>query len=510
VLVLYKIRVTLLCGRPVVLAPCCSLATCDERQYLLLTFDCATVEPFQLRRGISSDTDGDMRLLTRAAGCLLLLEGGCHAFVLRQGGTKRFRQGNTTCGLSPSINFGADDGPNGCSDHRPTRRDVIVASMAGLTAEAAWRRAVETAALALDGGGSGDPLLPKGTVEQLESGRAVVVPNWISLRECEELRSDIKQCFEGGHFSNFILSRNPNQADKAANDRWIMNSYSKSTKKDGPFADPTVGNFAVRQNFKARMASVKAYLSRELQDRPTLSADIVGSHEMEYLRYGAGALLQRHTDEHHVELQRPNGSRLPKKPNATRRSVTWMVYVNDDWNGETDGGHLRLHERAKAAAARVGSRGQDLQIGWLKATSTDGEQPVFLDPLNEGPPNENCVVYVVDDSTGAKRRLSSKPFANAALYLGGGDNLARKLMVEDPEDAKRFHLVDAPKSAVSSFLPPAGDAGEDGGERIRDIEPKAGTLVMFDSVCVPHEVMLTKKERYGIQGWFHEELGYQV
>ena len=51
-----------------------------------------------------------------------------------------------------------------------------------------------------------------------------------------------------------------------------------------------------------------------------------------------------------------------------------------------------------------------------------------------------------------------------------------------------------------------GDAGEDGGERMRDIVPKAGTLVMFDSVSLPHEVLQTNRERFAIQGWFHEKL----
>ena len=118
-----------------------------------------------------------------------------------------------------------------------------------------------------------------------------------------------------------------------------MRTFAKG--KDGPFADPSVGTFAVRQRLKARMAEVKATLARELQDRPTLADDVEFTHELEYLRYGTGAKLARHCDEHHVELKRPNGSRLPKRPNASRRSITWMVYLNSDW-GEQDGGQLRL------------------------------------------------------------------------------------------------------------------------------------------------------------------------
>ena len=94
-----------------------------------------------------------------------------------------------------------------------------------------------------------------------------------------------------------------------------------------------------------------------------------------------------------------------------------------------------------------------------------------------------------------------------ALYLAGGDFFAKQLLVEDPADQARFHLIDAPKSAASAFLPPVGDAGEDGGERVRDIAPRAGTLVLFDSVSVPHEVLPTRgTERFACSGWFHERL----
>ena len=372
-----------------------------------------------------------------------------------------------------------------------SRREAIVAAMAGLSAEAAWKVAVDMAASAATS--PTDLGLSSDTIRTIESGRAAIISDFMSLEECAELRQDVKQCYDGGYFKNFILSTNPKKADKQANDRWIMPSFYKSSKTDGPFVDPSVGNFALRQRFKARMAQVKAYLAQNLDDRPTLANDWPQTHEMEFLRYGVGARLQRHTDEHHVEIQRPNGSRLPKKPNATRRSVTFIVYLDDEWR-EDDGGELRLHERASPSVARVGSRGQDLQVGWLKAT--EGEQPVFLDPLRPGPENENCMLYTFDGN-GVKRDLSSKPFANIALHLGGGDGIARKIMVEDKTDAQRFHLIDAPKSLVATLAnPPSKPAGEDGGEMIRDVAPRAGTLVLFDSVSVPHEVIATNKERY--------------
>jgi len=39
-----------------------------------------------------------------------------------------------------------------------------------------------------------------------------------------------------------------------------------------------------------------------------------------------------------------------------------------------------------------------------------------------------------------------------------------------------------------------------------DVAPKGGTLVLFDSSKVPHEVLDTKSERLAIVGWYNKEL----
>jgi len=412
--------------------------------------------------------------------------------------------------LTPPCGEEEDAKQEACS-YKWSRRKAIVAAMAGLSAETAWNTAVAMSTTTTTT--PSELKLPPGILKQIQSGRAVVIPNWLSTAEVQMLRADANLCFRDGRFSNFILSRNPNKADRAANDRWIMPSFAPNGGDNGPFADDSLGDFESRQLFKAKMASVKAFLASELDDRYTLSDDDHQTHEIEYLRYGPGAFLQRHTDEHHVELKRPYGSRLPKKNNASRRSVTWMVYLNDDWEVENDGGQLRLHERKEPAATPVGSRGADLQVGWLRATPTEKEQPVFLDPLQKGGSDEkeSCILYTSTSSgaDGIRRNLTSKPFANIALYLGGGDVMARKLMVDSPDDQARLHLIDPPKSLVSNMAP-SKPFGGDGGEQFRDIAPQAGTLVMFDSVSLPHEVLVTNKERFGLQGWFHEHLGYDA
>jgi len=400
----------------------------------------------------------------------------------------------------------ASSDDNDSKDVDSQRRAVITRSMAGLTAEAAWRQAVWAYSQTDNAPALKTNVLPEGSFEILEAGKAVVIPNWLGPAECRALRQDIADCYQAGHFKNFVLSRNPSKADREANDRWIMTSFSKRTGQEGPFVDATIGNIEIRQTLKARMAQIKASLTTRLYDRPTLASNVPQTHEMEYLRYGQGAYLQRHTDEHHIELQYAGGSARSKKPNATRRSITWMVYVNEpDWDVGRDGGQLRLHERAMPSVSPVGARGRHLQIGWLRAVENDAdrpEQPVFLDPNHPGPENESCMLFTFDRS-GHRIDLSRAPFPNAYLYLSYGDLLARKTMV-DPIFSSRFHLIDGPKSLVSSALNRPESA--DGGERIRDIPPAEGTLVFFDSVSLPHQVLTTTRERFGVQGWFHEAL----
>ena len=171
-----------------------------------------------------------------------------------------------------------------------------------------------------------------------------------------------------------------------------------------------------------------------------------------------------------------------------------------------DGGQLRVHERAAPSCATVGACGTDLQVGWLRATPQLPEQPVFLD-ANRAHAHGNCMLYTTL-ADGSHRDLSAEPFsASPALYLAGGDFFARKLLVDGEADSKRFHLVDAPKSAASALLPPVGASGEDGGERVRDITPLGGTLVLFDSVAIPHQVLPARRRpRLACTGWFHEQM----
>ena len=89
----------------------------------------------------------------------------------------------------------------------------------------------------------------------------------------------------------------------------------------------------------------------------------------------------------------------------------------------------------------------------------------------------------------------------------------RFLFLSDRSDlADRFHMIEPPKSRLTDLLGgsngPYLGQGEDAAvdEELLDVTPYGGTLVLFDSVTLPHEVLATKaKDRWAASGWFHED-----
>lgn len=249
------------------------------------------------------------------------------------------------------------------------------------------------------------------------------------------------------------------------------------------------------------MAQVRSELSYNL-NRPFLDKGNavdsgkfgLGSTEISYTRFGPGAFLKRHVDEHHEELKGIDGWSKP-----TRRSVSWLIYLNDqDWNknGRKDGGELRCFERKSRPCNRspIGaSKNGDLQIGWLKATAIDPyERPVYLDAKTHN--HGDCSMYILDSNNNSRTYISKTFETNPIMYVAGSETLVKRLLFpEDRKDlADRFHLIEPPKNKISDIL--KGDKNYAGwglepeiDEELEDVSPVGGTLVLFDSVSLPHE-----------------------
>ena len=135
-----------------------------------------------------------------------------------------------------------------CIESLGSRRKVITAVMAGLGAEAAWRRAVAAAETAIEAVPA-TSILPPGTIETIESGRVVVIRDWLPKDLLASLRTDAEQSFAAGHYKADALASygkktkaGSNGGFDPANDRMVMPSFYPRMGTDGPWVDPSLGD----------------------------------------------------------------------------------------------------------------------------------------------------------------------------------------------------------------------------------------------------------------------------
>lgn len=360
-------------------------------------------------------------------------------------------------------------------------------------------------------------LVPDSVYETINRGGIAVVHDFLSPSQVSQLRTDARNLYGDGHFITDALAgygKKAAQRDKAqfdpSKDRAVLPAYIPSKQTNGPFVDSNLGDSRARQAFGQTIGQLRRDLAVGL-NRPGMASLSDGdprNHEISYTRFGPGAYLKRHNDEHHEECKGVKGWSKP-----TRRSLSWLVYLNEpDWDASRDGGNLRTYPRKVKPVSPVGARRGDLQIGWLTPTNSDPvERPVFLDGRRDGT-SGNCALYIDSfkgEGTDDNQRLYlTKNFmADPYLFLST-DWVVQHVLIHSPQLGDRFHYVETPKSLLTEFwdkqfqkegLP------RNGGEGVLDVAPTGGTLVMFDSVALPHEVMATlERERWATSGWFHE------
>ena len=108
------------------------------------------------------------------------------------------------------------------------------------------------------------------------------------------------------------------------------------------------GDRAARAELDRRLDAMRVMLGEELGRR--LSAD-----EQYYSVHGPGAYLGLHMDERHEAFKAEGFAE------TSRRSVSWLVYLNE----EPRGGELRAYCRDSSGAC--GNDEGNLQVGWLEA-----------------------------------------------------------------------------------------------------------------------------------------------
>jgi len=334
-------------------------------------------------------------------------------------------------------------------------------------------------------------LLGPGSIDKIAQGGVAIEHNWLPPDLVKSLRADAMDLFHAGQFQPDGLTNTA----RSKSEQGFTPKADRQTFRGGAGWSSDVGNAAARKEFADRMRSLRNELAAGL-DRPTLEPEGTIKHEMTYNWYEPGAKLGRHLDEHHEETKGTKGWRYP-----TRRSVTWLVYLNDGW-ATNEGGALRCFPRSDielSTSAQVGAHRGNLQVGWL-----NGKDPVFLDCFR--PSGGSALYRLASAKSRGIELLSSADFDvprqpidfaqfMASQYRGSFQQISTSRL--DP----RFVSADGTTNAAVVVPPMIQESST------LDIVPAAGTLVLFDSVSLPHQVqpVTSNRQRIAATGWFHED-----
>ena len=208
---------------------------------------------------------------------------------------------------------------------------------------------------------------------------------------------------------------------------------------------------------------------------------------------------------------------------ATRRSIAWLLYLSDDdWDepgGSGRGGCLRAYPR-RDGVGKVGSHEGNRQVGWLERGK--GSEAVFLDSwVVPGWMEGRTLADLRRELTEAHSdegelwtALYSRAQPAYRLYCVGADG-SREWLSAAHETPPRDSSFDysAPVPTLRQMLPEALRdrfssticAAHPKHEQVH-VAPRGGTLVVFDTAAVPHEVTeVVDGERLALFGFFAEE-----
>jgi len=206
----------------------------------------------------------------------------------------------------------------------------------------------------------------------------------------------------------------------------------------------------------------------------------------------------------------------------TRRGLSWLLYLSDDDWGEPGGGGaggtLVAYPR-QGAVGRVGSHQGNQQVGWLERGS--GSEPVFLDCWVPPPGMEGRTVSDLRREWGKAYESKEELWAalwqlqpSYSLYCVHADGRREQLGGNHPTPRRdsRGERIGEPPSLQDML--PDGLRGcftstlcrEHPQQRAVQVSPKGGTLVVFDPVVVPHEVLpVIAGDRLALFGFLAEE-----
>jgi Rps23 Pro-64 3,4-dihydroxylase Tpa1-like proline 4-hydroxylase len=432
------------------------------------------------------------------------------------------------------------------------------------------------AADATSSGPSSSSYLSNHDIQRIAHGGVAIIPNFLPPHLTHALRNDAKQLFILNQFRPDGLTNTALRANTPEAQGFSVKADRQTFRGGAGWDDSTIGNGNARREFASLMDTLRCELAVGL-NRPSLmkqnNNDTTNNqqqlqqqqprHEMTYNWYEPGAKLGRHLDEHHEETKGVQGWLRP-----SRRSVTWLVYLNENWDS-SEGGILRCFPRSEKQfftetqhdnnnddggsnavqqqqqqQQQVGAHNGNLQVGWIKDDITGYDHPVFLDCFR---PSGGAALYrVVANNNNYDNNISLNEQQQQqqqqehqtmiqVLSLMDFDVPTqpiefRKFLLLEVQDKfeqistsrldKRFVTTNNPNSnnnfttedvvrqhQLNGNDDTIIDNDNNSGMTVVDILPTGGTLVLFDSVTLPHLVqeVTGSRQRIAATGWFHED-----
>ena len=352
----------------------------------------------------------------------------------------------------------------------------------------------------------------------IRGGGLCVKEHWVGQRLRRALRDDILDLAARGSLEPSGLTPRLDGADAPEDEL-----FGESDRRVCVLSGGDVGG-----DRDARLAMGKELERVCDQLRAGLGVEDLALGELYYSLSGEGTSLPLHLDEHH-----PATKHAPPSDASHRRSVSFLLYLSDA--STLEGGALRAYPRANVSPlCRCGSHSGDLQIGWLESEEYGSSLPVFLDAwvppvwMDERRPERSAMAQweavraAEEGLETAEDRFYESCQPRSQLYAALADGsppepLAdRPINHDDPDFAGASFEPDAfverlrarlrePYRRGFGGLMSTHDEHARSRQRAIDVEAVGGTLLLFDSVCVPHEVLPVRAgRRLALGGWFHE------
>ena len=363
------------------------------------------------------------------------------------------------------------------------------------------------------------------------TGQVFVAQSWLSDELLRALRADVRALIRSGAVP---------ASDEPIGKRLKLELDTRDWSVPGE-KQPSRARAFARERFNLLRAELEQVIGRRL------FLDELGSQA----KYSVGKLgepIQLHVDQRHEAL----GDRFYDQE-RTRRSLAWLLYLSDEgWDergGSGSGGVLRAYPR-RDCTSKCGAHEGNLQVGWLQR-GQNGAEPVFLSCWEVPKRMEGSTLADLRrelatryDDQGELWSALYEVQPAYQLYTVGANGQRENLSpaYETPVRDESGRLPDSNSNGaltlpvtltvgLSPLSPPphSGDfvepvptlremlpedlrasfcstLSEPPKHQLVEVSPAGGTLVVFDSVVVPHEVSpVVSGERLALFGFFAEE-----